>query len=299
MQKTEMDIERLLVWAFVDELPKKHTSAAEGIWDRIFENQHHGGIDRGHSAAQRYAHFGLPDPDAEAIERAVDQLEDLVINWELSFDAIAADLSALVTINDMSGQNRSERKTKVGWGRAGDRALKAFFGPPGSERPAHDAPRDVMMVGGFKTSVLVKSWAIKNGRPDWWDEQPRPGMQRPATGGANPTIIGECRGKNLYTTGSCCPLSWNPSPLAIVTARAEYATWYQGLMLLAQTLQLKKFVALPPKAPATPWIDDSERASRVIPVVPNGKNDVSGWGKLPLTPLRGRRERSAQVVSSI
>lgn len=289
MSKTEMDIERLLQWAFIDELSKKQTSAAEGIWDRIFENQHHGGIDRGHSSAQRYAHFGLPDPDAETIEQAVERLDDFVIDWAESYDAIAADLSALVTINDMTGQPQSARKPKSKWGRAGDRALKAFFGA-GADRPQHDVPRDVMMVGGLKTSVLVKSHAIKGDRPDWWDEDPRPQMQRPATGGANPTIIGECRGKNLYTIGSCCPLTWSPSPMAIVSARAEYAAWHQGLVLLAGSLCLRNFVAFPPKAPATPWLggDDAGSAPRVIPVLPNGNNDVAGWGKLPLKPYRGR-----------
>lgn len=153
MQKTEMDIERLLQWAFVDELSKKQTSAAEGIWDRIFENQHHGGIDCGYSAAQRYAHFGLPDPEVEAIERAVAQLEDVVIDWEQSFDAIAGALGELVSMNDFSQrQDRcdSTRRALAGQGIG----LLRFFGPA----PIGRAPRQAACRPdgrGLKTSVLL------------------------------------------------------------------------------------------------------------------------------------------------
>jgi hypothetical protein len=53
--KIPMDTELLLLrWAFQDELSKRKTSSAEGIWDRILEDGQRGGIDVGHSAAQRY-----------------------------------------------------------------------------------------------------------------------------------------------------------------------------------------------------------------------------------------------------
>jgi len=101
MARTEIDIETLLHWAYRDELSKRQTSSAEGIWDRILEDGQRGGIDPGHGAAQRYSHFGLPDPDAELIEKAVSSLEDLVIDWQQSFHAIAAELSGLISINDI------------------------------------------------------------------------------------------------------------------------------------------------------------------------------------------------------
>ena len=50
--KIPMDTELLLRWAFQDELSKRKTSSAEGIWDRILEDGQRGGIDVGHSAAQ-------------------------------------------------------------------------------------------------------------------------------------------------------------------------------------------------------------------------------------------------------
>src|ERR1700720_1738855 len=96
--KIAIDTEFLIRWAYQDELSKRQTSSAEGIWDRILEDGQRGGIDPGHGAAQRYSHFGLPDPDAELIERAVGALEDAVIDWERSFETIAAELAGLISV---------------------------------------------------------------------------------------------------------------------------------------------------------------------------------------------------------
>jgi len=79
--KHEVEIEALLHWAFRDELPKRITSSAEGIWDRIESGQAGVAQDHHHSA-QRYAHFGLPHPDAERLEIAVEALPDVVVAWE-------------------------------------------------------------------------------------------------------------------------------------------------------------------------------------------------------------------------
>jgi hypothetical protein len=283
--KVEMDIEMLLRWAYRDELSKRQVSAAEGIWDRIQDNQHHGGIDRSHhGAGQRYAHIGLPHPDAERIERAVTGLQELVIEWDKSIDFIAGDLGGLITINDVAPSTAP----KVGWGKAGDRALKGMFGP-GNETLHQDRPRDVILVGGIRTDVLVASHAIRGTRPDWFEEQPIPKRMRAETSG-NIKIVGECRGKDLYTLGSYCPLRYVPSPMTVVQSRADYAAWHRGLVVLSETLSLDKFVALPPKAPATPWFDgeEPELVSRIIPVLPNGKNSVGAYGTLPLQPQRPR-----------
>lgn len=287
--KVEMDIEMLLRWAFRDELSKRAVSAAEGIWDRIQDNQHHGGVDRSHhGAGQRYAHFGLPHPDAERIERAVTGLQELVIEWDQSIDFIAGDLGGLITINDVAPSTAPKRVPKVGWGKAGDRALKGMFGA-GNEKIHHDRPRDVLLVGGIRTDVLVASHAIRGNRPDWYEEQPQPKRMHAATSG-NVKVVGECRGKDLYTVGSYCPLRYEPSPMMVVQSRADYAAWHRGLVVLSETLVLDKFVVLPPKASATPWFDsdEQEQVSRVIPVMPNGRNSVAAYGTLPLKPLRPR-----------
>jgi hypothetical protein len=285
-EKIGIDVELLVRWAYVDELSKRQSSAAEGIWDHILDYANHGGIDSGRGAAQRYAHFGLPDPDAERVERVVSSLADIVIDWDVQFDEIAGDLAGLISVNDLSGRRETCRAPKAGWGAKGSRALKAFYGDKGASAP-HDRPRDVLMVAGLKTAALVVMHAIKGTRPDWGSEPPRPEMV-PATRGSGPTIVGERGGRNLYTIGSYCPLTWWPSPLSVVAGRADYFAWHQGLTRLSETLCLDRFEVLPPKAPRTPWIENCEETSHVIPVMPNGRNNVSEWGTLPLKPLRPR-----------
>lgn len=285
--KTEIDIETLLHWAYRDELSKRQTSSAEGIWDRIQEDGQRGGVDKGHGAAQRYSHFGLPDPDAERIEQAVAGLEDLVIDWAKSFDAIASELSGLITVNDVTKRSTEPKATKAGWGKSGAKAVKAFFGE--EPRQAHDRPRDVLMVASLKPSALVTMHAIKGNRPDWIEEAPLP-KPTPAEKGTNAKIFGECRGKNLYSYGAYCPLRWTPPPLSIVTSRADYVAWHDGLVQLAETLQLEKFAPLRPKASRTPWLEEPpETAQSVRQVVPTPHNHVADWGTLPLTPARGRK----------
>lgn len=289
VNRTEIDIETLLLWAFRDELSKRQTSAAEGLWDHIGELGQRGGmeIDRSHGGAQRYAYIGLPDPDALLIEKAVASLEDLVIDWPQSFDAIAGDLAGLVSVNDMARQESALRAPKAGWGPAGRKALNAWYGADGA-RPARDRPRDVLMVGGLRTAALVTMHAVKGTQPDWVEKSPRP-IPTPAKKGTNAAILGECRGRNLYSLGACCPLIWEPSPLSIISSRAEYVAWHHGLTTLARTLQTEKFTALPPKISRTPWLDIGEPIAGLKPVMPAPGNRVSDWGTLPLTPLRDRK----------
>jgi hypothetical protein len=280
--KVEIDTEKLVAWAYQDELSKRSVSAAEGIWDKIQENQHHGGIDPGHSAAQRYAHFGLPDADAERIEREVGLLEDMVIDWPSSFDAVAADLKGLISVNDLTKREAKPRTPHVGWGQAGTKAIKAFFGKDGA-RAHEDRPRDVLMVGSLRTSALVTMHAVRGTRPDWIEDTPNPEMI-PALKGPNAMIVGECRGRNLYSIGAYCPLKWSPSPLSILSSRAEYVAWHHGLVELSRTLNLSKFTPLPPKASPTPWLDAEREAEGNVIRLP-----VEGhYGTLPLHPARDR-----------
>jgi hypothetical protein len=296
--RTEMEIEKLLQWAYRDELSKRFTSAAEGIWDRLFEGAQLG-IDRTRdkSAAQRYASIGLPDRDAETLAAAVEDLKDLAIDWRQSFDTVAGDLAGLVTVNDMTrrrGEPR-ERLPTVGWGKAGERALKAWWGPQG-QGVYYPPQRDVLMVSGISTKMLVRSHAVKATRPDWREEPPTPSKIM-AERGPNVKVIGECLGRNRYTSGSHCPIQWEPSPISILQTRADYLAWHHGLVMLAQTVELEKFIILPPSAPQLPWFYP-EQKGRVIDV---STGEV--FETLPLTPDRPRagprapRKRASAVRS--
>lgn len=298
MPKIEIDCEALVKWAFQDELCKRQLSSAEGMWANMEEIGKRGGIDidHGHGSAQRYCHFGLPDPDAELIEKAIGGLEDTVIDWPRSFEAIAAELSALISVNDIARRDVQSKAPQGGWGKRGEKAVKDWFGE--TPRQSYDRPRDVIMVGGLRTSALVTMHAVRGTRPDWIEDSPRPRMV-PALTGSNAMIEGRCEGRNRYSLGSYCPLKYEPSPLSIISSRAEYVAWHNGLMKLSQTLVLAKFVALPPKASQTPWLEnESEQSHSLMPVMPTGSNNASAWGTLPLAPSRGRMGPAQRTVKA-
>lgn len=255
--KRSIEIEKLLHWAYRDELSKRQTSSAEGIWDHIQEFGANGGIDLGHGAAQRYPHFGLPHPDAEKIEKAVAALEDQCIDLAASTDALMGDLAPLLS------------------------------------------QRDVLSVRSLRTTALVTMHAYMGTRPDWHPETPRPRWIEPEKGPQNrPRIIGECRGRFLYTVGSYCPLQWDPSAISIALARLDYVAWHRGLAQLAEVLELDAHDALPPAAKEQPWFDRT----------PPGR--IFKFGevtreKLPLKPQRDyagpppRRGRHGSVTTKV
>lgn len=272
--KTEIDIEKLLHWAYRDELSKRRTSSAEGIWDKLRENGQRGGIDPGHGAAQRYSHFGLPDPDAEAIEKAVGELEDFVVDWSQSIEALAGELAGLVSINDLSRRPTGDpgKRTTAGWT---DKRT-------GKWQQAENRPRDMLMVGSLRTKALVTMHAIRGNRPDWRDDPPAPYPVR-ADKGPNAKVVGKCEAKNRYSLGAYCPLQWDPSPISVITARAEYVAWWEGLARLAETLSLERFVVLPPQASAAPWQEEVREEGSVFRAPESGPMSV-----LPLAPMRER-----------
>lgn len=68
-------------------------------------------------------------------------------------------------------------------------------------------------------------------------------------------IVGECRGHNLYSSGTYCPLRWEPPIVAIAIARAEYVIWHDALAALVRALEgkLERFHATGPEASPDPW----------------------------------------------
>ena len=269
--KKSVDIEQLLHWTFLDELPKRQTSSAEGIWDRLAQYGSLGGInpDPGHGSAQRYAHFGLPHRDAELIEVAVGALGGAPIDWQQNFDMIAGDLGALVSINDVDKTRPAPRKTSSGWSNK-----------RGVITRVENTPRDVILVNSINVGTLVTIHAVKRSRPDWRTEQMRPVPTVAQRGRQDlAQVIGKCLGRNFYTTGSYCPLIWEPSPIEIVMARADYVAWHMGLVQLARTLELSEHIALPPAASPAPWIDGEIKRSLF-------RQPYARARQLPLKPVR-------------
>jgi len=275
--KEQVEIERLLRWAYRDELSKRTSSSAEGIWERIAENGMRGGVDRGQSAAQRYPHFGLPHPDAERIEKAVAVVPDLVIDWDAEAEPIMGDLIALA---DPRSPGARKPRQPVGLPTSQSTRVTTARWRSGRVTAVMDPPRDVILVQALRTAAIVVMHASMGTRPDWREVMPRP-EPVPADRGPNVKIVGECRGKWLYTAGSYCPLTWAPSPIAIASARADYLAWWRGLARLALVLRLDDFEPLPPTAPEMPWRDPEAPAPPIhAPLI------VPVMRPLPLKPQR-------------
>lgn len=146
--------------------------------------------------------------------------------------------------------------------------------------------RDVMLVGTYHVGALVQTHAIQKNRPDWTEEIPRAQRVRAESGRDRPKIVGECKGKDIYTTGSYCPLTWDPSATDIALKRCRYAAWHRGLTLLTETLDLDEHQALPPAAPAHPWSGEREPARRVFAL-----GERANTRPLPLKPERERARK--------
>lgn len=260
--KQRIDIERLLHWAYRDELVKRVTSSAEEIWTRVADIGRWGGVDvqHHHGGPQRYDH-GTPHPDAVAIEQAASALPDAVIDWDDEAELILGDLASLINPTASEQAIRDERTSVVGWPSKSGRRMRVVLQPP----------RRVLMVRTLRTSALVIMHAKMGTRPDWHEEPPYP-LPMPATHGPNAKVIGDCYGKGRYAAGSYCPVRWWPSPMSIAQARADYLAWWRGLVQLRAVLYdtLRDHKPLSPSAYEMPWLVQ-ERAYRSLPAWRNGR----------------------------
>jgi hypothetical protein len=72
----------------------------------------------------------------------------------------------------------------------------------------------------WNTKAWVTQFASMGSRPAW---DLGPMACHPAIGTKGQiAIVGECRGKGKYTSGSYCPLAWEPTPYEIAEARGLY-----------------------------------------------------------------------------
>lgn len=266
--KLAVEIESLLRWAFREELPKRQISSAEGIWRDMEISGPFGQVDSGSSGAQRYPHHGLPHRDAIAIEAAVLELPLVEIDWNESLDAIMGDLTSLMQINDLKAPLQP-RPTASSWNE------KAFL--PRERTINHS--RDVIMDGSVQTAALIQSHASQGTRPKWFPDQPTC-HPTPSRDPSKAMLVGQRGGRNLYSIGSHCPLTWRPSPIAVAQHRADYIGWWRGLSMLAEALELDDHAALPPLAPQLPWFD-AEAKPWVY-----GDPAPRRMGALPLKPQR-------------
>jgi hypothetical protein len=101
---------------------------------------------------------------------------------------------------------------------------------------------------------LVQHHARQGIAPDWCRHPPK---ANPVIGvNGKPKVRGTRYGKDRYSEGSHCPLSWGaPTVEGVALARAAYTVWWRSLDRLAKSLngKMKHHIAAPPAAPAAPW----------------------------------------------
>lgn len=250
--KRTIDIEKLLVWAYREELAKLDFLGGGLTFWTGFAELGTKVMSGGGNSLQAYAAIlgGGVHPDAEVVHGAVCSLKDFQPDWE----------EPETLLSDMPEE------------------LQAF---------AKDAVRGFRV----QLDVLVLRCARLGTRPDWRsDGVPAKREQRSASTGQPAYFVmqevpiyssGECVGKERREVdgfdrtarrpklGAYKKYYYDPDPALLVERRAEYCCWHAGLAMLSESLRgrLREHEALPPAVPALPWEGEGKRQSRVLPAL--------------------------------
>jgi hypothetical protein len=284
----EIDVERLLQWAYRDELPKQGIGDVANDWDRvtrygellsIVDDDRRRFDDPGFPVI-----MGAPHPDALTISRAVQGLAaEVVIDWRECRALLMGDLHLLAPVESpflISSPNERGRDVDVRGGSA--RVVRET-----------SAARDMV----FSEVALVETFARLGRRPEWnaGDLRPRRVI--------NPknhkvTIVGECKGADIYTPGSYCPLQYvDPTVDQVAIRRAEYFVWRGALDRLVGILRawlLTDHTPGKPTAPIAPWLDAQlDDAARPAPIP--GPSSFKSWLE-PAKPKGAKQRRNREGV---
>ena len=241
-----IDIEKLLQWAYRQELPKLQFLGAglSGRWSGFAllgtRVQHEGG-----GTFYGCLDVGPPDPDAGVVHEAVKELDSLKADWNED---------PRVLLSDMSEGVQAEAAA----------ALTGYR---------------------VQRSELVMRFARMGMRPDWRAEEPelRPVLaknNRPAwfarkrvkikAGGWMEAEV------NGYDDKRCRPMEgayrkyyFDPDPRLAVDLRADYANWHASLVWLREELlgRLEMWEPTGPVAAERPWERGEEPSARVLPAL--------------------------------
>lgn len=242
--KRVMDIEDVLRWAFVDELPKRREDNGSlrmrefpSVCPMFAMAQHGGRVENFSREPGFPAAIGEPHPDALIIEAAVLALSRFA---EHRFEGYLGLATGLPQGSDEQGPMAWAMSQLVDLVR-----IKARLG----SRPTFAASPE--------PAALVDE---KRGRPVVMIQ--RTAMKADAEGRLRPHIVEErvgAEGKDRYPRGAYCVLVWD-DPKSILMERAEYAAWWAGLDVLAHDLsgKLASIAVLPPAAAQRPWAGETD-----------------------------------------
>jgi hypothetical protein len=262
-----IDIERLVTWAY-DELAREDLMvAADGGSGAMFSILSGIPLGSGASGPQRYAAVMPPHPDALTVDRAVQALPDVAVDWPASRAALMGDLDGFYDAwVDWDGCRRRQD------GR--DTVLV---------EPLARAPADPFAGTMLQTGELVRRAAVLRRRPRG------PVLRLPACFAyrapgmphamvfhvevAERSRIARLilrRSSRHYGAHEQTAVAWWPTPIEIARARAEWSAWHAGLVALRAALagRLQRWAPTGPAVPAEPWRDGLGPQARILHAAP-------------------------------
>jgi hypothetical protein len=219
--KRPVDIEQLLTWAFVEELPKEQLSSAEWAWKNMRDQVRLGGVSIDRSAPQRYGVIEPPHPDALQV---------------------AAVLKRLPRIMYPDGDGKIVR---VDWADSGSLLF--------SDMPHLALPSIALSTYDLVTTMI--SHAVMRRRPRWYVG--RISLRRRIGANGRVVVFGRNPQTHRYDDGACCPVDYDPPLPLVADARAEYLVWCLALGAMVRELgdSLTLYQPTGPEAPLEPWRD--------------------------------------------
>lgn len=251
--KKKIDIEQLLRWTLCDEMPKGRP-VSMSAWDMLVSYSRLGArIQTSGSGDGLGIVPGAPHPDAEGVAAALARLPGQVVLPEEDYRIL---LGVYVALD--AGVPAVAARTHR-FNLQATLVRGAILAPPEWD-VGLPRPQSVVHANGQAVVYIERDGALVVAR------------RHPKLGGYHHLIAPRCL------------LDWSePSPLLLAAARAEYAVWHRGLVLLAEALQgaLDAHTVTGPAAPARPWATGGRQSSRVLRVGQREK-----LARLPLKPPR-------------
>ncbi len=251
-----MEIDKLVRWAIVDELPKGRPVTATA-WDRLISYGRLGTrIDT--SAYGTGGGMGIvpgtPHPDAEKLATAIGALPESAQLLEEDCAGLLGHYAALsmATVRQCASHQRYNLRSLM--------VRNAILDLPDFDI---DPPRPEPLRYAVNGKVIVHSVC---------DGELAEARAHPKHGGYH------------HLTSPQCLLDWSSRSIQrILIARAEFAIWHVGLGMLVDALvgTLEEHVATATSLPSRPWLAQTSRAPRVFRVKAPAK-----LARLPLKPER-------------
>ncbi|MGE0751841.1 MAG: hypothetical protein AB7F39_06730 [Variibacter sp.] len=242
MVRKTIDVEKLLHWAYRDELPKQGFSdeRSGNMWNSLIALGT--AVDTSHNAdVYLPASFGPPSPDALYVDHAVNALDDMKISAH-EVRHIAHPMADELPVKEIHIQSAALVITYAKMGTRPDWRLGRI--------------RCGRVVGANGKAVVQRV-----------TEKPETirGEQVPAG-----TLVEGRTSARHYGLSARCPLAYEPSLQKLVFARVQYFAWRAALVLIAEKCawMLEEFAPSRPAAAPYPWVVDLEQKSRILEAQP-------------------------------